>query len=168
MEVQPIEVQSRMVRFHEVCRAQGVRLTPQRLEIFRAVAQSSEHPDAETVLRCVQERFPNVSLDTVYRTLWLLNDLGLVRTLGPRRDSVRFDGESRPHHHYQCKRCQRVWDVIDAKKDPIELPSGVRALGTVDDISLEILGICSDCRKADGPASSLSRTSRAIETENQH
>jgi Fur family transcriptional regulator, peroxide stress response regulator len=63
-------------------RNSGVRLTDQRLEIFREVAASLDHPDAEAVFRAVQPRVPTVSLDTVYRTLWLLTDLGIVTTLG--------------------------------------------------------------------------------------
>ncbi|MCK7479895.1 MAG: transcriptional repressor [Candidatus Moduliflexus flocculans] len=55
------------------------------------MASSLEHPDADAVFRAVRKRVPTVSIDTVYRTLWMLNDLGLVTTLGPRRESVRFD-----------------------------------------------------------------------------
>ena len=53
---------------------------------------------------------PTVSLDTVYRTLWKLRDLGLVKTLGPNRDAVRFDANLEGHHHYVCVRCGLVRD----------------------------------------------------------
>lgn len=167
MNVQPIELQKRMDRFQDVCRTRGVRLTPQRLEVFRAVASSLSHPDAEMVLRGVQKRFPNVSLDTVYRTLWLLNELGLVATLGPRRDSVRFDGESRPHHHYVCKRCQRVWDLMDARQASIDLPQGATQLGTVQEVRLEVQGICTECERAGNAKRSAARTSRTRSTRTQ-
>ena len=79
-------------------------MTHQRLEIFREVASTIEHPDADTVFRAVQRRMPTVSLDTVYRTLWMLHDLGLVTTLGPQRNGVRFDANLERHHHYVCVR----------------------------------------------------------------
>ena len=72
------DVERRVARFERLCRDAGIRLTHQRLEIYRAVAQSDDHPDAETVYRRVRTRMPTVSLDTVYRTLWLLNDHHLI------------------------------------------------------------------------------------------
>ncbi|MBI5537141.1 MAG: transcriptional repressor [Deltaproteobacteria bacterium] len=160
MQVQAIELQKRIDRFQELCRTRGVRLTPQRLEVFRAVAASSAHPDAEMVLRGVQKRFPNVSLDTVYRTLWMLNDLGLVGTLG-RRDSVRFDAESRPHHHYVCRRCQRVWDLMEHNPTAFAPPGEATKLGTIQEVRLEVQGVCTDCEKTDKakrPPSKAART----------
>jgi len=80
------ELAERLERFKAAARRAGIRLTHQRLEIFREVAATEEHPDAETVFRGIRKRVPTVSLDTVYRTLWLLEDLGLIATLGPRRE----------------------------------------------------------------------------------
>ena len=104
MKVEPAEVERRVDRFKSESRAAGVKLTHQRLEIFREVAASLDHPDADAIFREVRRRVPTVSLDTVYRTLWLLDDLGLIRTLGPRRESVRFDANLEHHHHYVCVR----------------------------------------------------------------
>src|SRR3990172_5326188 len=91
-----------------VAKEAGLKLTHQRLEIFRELEATEEHPDVAAVFRAVQERMPTVSVDTVYRTLWLLHDLGLVTTLGPQRDGVRFDANIDPHHHYVCVRCGLV------------------------------------------------------------
>src|SRR5450759_5702430 len=98
--IEDSEVELRLERFKGAAKQAGVKLTHQRLEVFRELASSLEHPDAETLLHGVQARLPTLSLDTVYRTLWMLNNLGLIRTLGPRRDSVRFDANLAPHHHY--------------------------------------------------------------------
>ena len=86
----------RLQNFQVAVKQAGVKLTHQRLEIFRELAKTEEHPDAETIFRAVQERVPMVSLDTVYRTLWMLRDLGLVKMLGPNRDAVRFDVNLEP------------------------------------------------------------------------
>ena len=95
MKIKKKEVEQRMKHFETVCRGEGIKLTHQRLEIFREVAQTGDHPDADLVFQRVRKRIPTVSLDTVYRTLWILSDLGLVVTLGSSRESTRFDAN--PH-----------------------------------------------------------------------
>ena len=74
MEINSQEVEQRVSGFKEACRKAGVKLTHQRLEIFREMAQTVDHPDAESVYNSVRERVPTVSMDTVYRTLWMLNE----------------------------------------------------------------------------------------------
>ena len=108
MERSELQVGRRTDELMAACRRSGVKLTHQRLEIFREIAGSLDHPDADAVFRAVQRRVPTVSLDTVYRTLWMLRDLGLVKTLGPQRDAVRFDANLDRHHHYVCVRRPRI------------------------------------------------------------
>jgi Fur family peroxide stress response transcriptional regulator len=139
------EAEQRLERFRAAATEAGVKLTHQRLEIFRELASSQEHPDAETVLRGVQARVPTVSLDTVYRTLWMLNDLGLIITLGPRRGSVRFDANLRHHHHYICVRCGLTRDFESADLDGLRIPRAVRTFGSVDDTHVEVRGTCAEC-----------------------
>ena len=56
----------------------------------------------------------------------MLNDLGLVATLGPRRESVRFDGNLDHHHHYVCVRCGLARDFESAELDELRVPASVR------------------------------------------
>src|SRR5690242_6170060 len=101
----------RLQAFQAAVKGAGVKLTHQRLEIFRELAKTEDHPEAETIFEAVRVRVPTVSLDTVYRTLWMLRDLGLVKTLGPNgSDVVRFDVNLERHHHYVCMRCGSVRD----------------------------------------------------------
>jgi Fur family peroxide stress response transcriptional regulator len=138
-------VERRLERFTAASRNAGVRLTHQRLEIFREVAANVDHPDAEAVFRAVRKRMPTVSLDTVYRTLWMLNDLGLVTTLGPRRESVRFDANLEKHHHYLCVRCGLARDFESAELDALRVPATAKALGSVVTTHVEVRGICAGC-----------------------
>jgi Fur family peroxide stress response transcriptional regulator len=151
------EIERRTVRFKEAVRAAGVKLTHQRLEIFREVAASVSHPDADGIFREVQRRIPTVSLDTVYRTLWWLNDLGLITTLGPRRESVRFDGNLEPHHHYVCVQCGLARDFESAEFNALRVPEAVKRLGSVAGTHVEVRGVCEGClkrpRKASHPGS---------------
>jgi len=142
-------IEQRMARFEQVCRDAGVKLTHQRLEIFRELAGSEEHPDAEEVHRGVRERMPTVSLDTVYRTLWLLTDLGLIRTLGPHRERARFDANLDRHHHFVCVSCGLTRDFVSDTLDGLRLPRAVRDLGRVETTHVEARGICRACAKRD-------------------
>jgi Fur family transcriptional regulator, peroxide stress response regulator len=139
----------RLEHLKAVARQAGVKLTHQRLEIFRELAATQVHPDAETLFRAVQKRLPTVSLDTVYRTIWMLHDLGLIATLGPRRDGIRFDANLDRHHHYVCVRCGLVRDFESADLDTLRVPDGVKAIGSIVDAHVEVRGLCARCS---GPA----------------
>lgn len=135
----------RLEHLRRVARESGLKLTPQRLEIFREIAGTVEHPDAETVFRAVQARMPTVSLDTVYRTLWALHDLGLVTTLGPPRTGVRFDANLDRHHHFSCVRCGLVRDFDSPKLDDLPLPPDLKLFGSVLNAHVEVRGLCARC-----------------------
>lgn len=147
MKVERAEVDRRVDRFKAESKAAGLKLTHQRLEVFREVAASLEHPDADTLFQKVRRRVPTVSLDTVYRTLWLLNDLGLIRTLGPRRESVRFDANLEHHHHYVCVQCGLARDFESAELNALRVPEAVKRLGSVSGTHVEVRGVCETCRK---------------------
>jgi Fur family peroxide stress response transcriptional regulator len=132
-------------QFQDAMRRAGVKVTHQRLEIFREVAQAGDHPDAESIYTGVRERMPTVSLDTVYRTLWLLNDLGLITTLGSPHERVRFDANVEPHHHFVCTACGAARDFSSDQFDDLPVPDEVRALGRVTATHVEFRGLCADC-----------------------
>jgi len=144
-------------------RRAGVKLTPQRLEIFRALATSEAHPDAEALFRAVQPRMPSMSLDTVYRTLWMLRDLGLVKTLGPNRDVVRFDVNIERHHHYVCVRCGLVRDFDSEALNHLRIPPAVKGFGSVVEAQVEVRGLCGGCQGGRGAA----RTKKTKKAEEQ-
>jgi Fur family transcriptional regulator, peroxide stress response regulator len=139
------EIEQRMARFNEACRKSGAKQTHQRLEIFHEVAQSGDHPDAETVFKGVRKRMPTISLDTVYRTLWWLKDLGLIKTLGPQRERTRFDANLGRHHHFICTRCGLTRDFYNEKLNKLNLPDSVQTMGHVEMTQVEVKGICHQC-----------------------
>jgi Fur family peroxide stress response transcriptional regulator len=140
-----------------VARRAGIKLTHQRLEIFRAIAGTDEHPDAETVWRSVRVRIPTLSLATVYRTLWLLADVGLVSTVVPGGDRVRFDANLDPHAHYVCIRCGLTRDLA-AWDDELRRISGQASrFGSVVATAIEVRGICARCAGAGSDGSATER-----------
>ena len=139
------KIEQRMARFKTMCRDSGVKMTHQRIEIFREVAQTGEHPDAERVFRGVRQRVPTVSQDTVYRTLWLLNDLGLIQTLGPPRERTRFDANLNHHHHFVCVQCGLTRDFYYDVSKGLKLPEAIKSFGHVKTTSVEVRGVCAEC-----------------------
>jgi Fur family peroxide stress response transcriptional regulator len=139
------EIEQRMRRFRAACHGAGVRLTHQRLEVFRELARTGDHPDAEAVYQRVRKRLPTVSLDTVYRTLWLLNDLGLITTLGPARQRTRFDANLTRHHHFVCVRCGLTRDFYSQELDDLQFPQAAQALGQIEMTLVEVRGVCRKC-----------------------
>lgn len=138
-------VKQRMSQFEQACREARVRLTHQRLEIFREVAQTGDHPDAEMVYKRVRERMPTVSLDTVYRALWLLSDYDLITTLRPSRERTRFDANLAHHHHFVCIRCGLTRDFYSEEFDDIKLPRSAKAFGRIEETLVEVRGVCREC-----------------------
>ncbi len=141
----------RLEHLKSVARAKGIKLTPQRLEIFRELATTDEHPSADKIFRAVQRRMPTVSLDTVYRTLWMLHDLGLITTVGPEREAVRFDANLDQHHHYICVQCGLVRDFESTELNTLRVPDAVRALGSVVTAQVEVRGFCAACSQTPQP-----------------
>lgn len=144
------EVEARMQRFLDACKNAGAKLTPQRIEIFREIAESEEHPDAETVYKGVRKRMPTISLDTVYRTLWWLNELDIVKTIGPTKDRTRFDANLMRHHHFVCIRCGLTRDFYSEELNNLKLPEDVAKLGSIEQTQVEVKGICHSCAKKEG------------------
>lgn len=145
MVVPEQDIESRMARFERACRDAGAKLTHQRTEIFREVARTGDHPDAETVYQRVRSRIPAVSLDTIYRTLWLLVDLGLIQTLGTGRDRARFDANLDRHHHFVCVNCGLTKDFYSTDFDELALPESLKEIGRVEETHVEVRGLCLDC-----------------------
>lgn len=160
MGISKPEIQQRMARFDVACLEAGVKRTQQRMEIFREVAAASDHPGAEEVYERVRKRLPTVSLDTVYRTLWLLNDLGLITTLGHPRRRTQFDANLGTHHHFVCVRCglTRDFDCDDLTK--VRIPKSAKALGRVERTQVEVRGVCSECAAKEETANSSSQKKR--------
>jgi Fur family peroxide stress response transcriptional regulator len=127
-------------------RAAGVKLTHQRLEILRELEAQCDHPDAETIFSGVRQRMPTVSLDTVYRTLNLLVEHGLLGRLGPARERTRFDTNPHTHHHFVCVKCGRALDFEASEFDSLPLPRAAEGLGRVLACQVELRGVCSDCQ----------------------
>ena len=99
---------------NETLRKRGYRLTPQRHMILSVIQEADGHLSIDQITQRVQEHNPNVSLSTVYRTLELLRELGLVREVHLPGEQPHFEAvEGTAHHHLVCRRCRTVIHLDD-------------------------------------------------------
>ena len=132
----------------EQFRASGLRVTPQRQSIFRALSGSTVHPTAESVYAAVSIDMPTISLRTVYQTLNDLAAMGELQALDIGTGSTRFDPNLEPHHHLACVDCGRI-DDVDGDFPDISVPSDGLADGfEVTATEIVFRGRCAPCRTA--------------------
>ncbi|MDX9975230.1 MAG: transcriptional repressor [FCB group bacterium] len=141
-------IAQRMNAFGKACDRLGIKVTHQRMEIFRVVISTEEHPDAVTVHRRVKKRIPTVSLDTVYRNLKLLADHGLLAIVGMSQESLRFDGNMQEHHHFACVKCGLIRDFSSGAIGGLTMPDEAKTFGAPLSLHLEVKGICATCQKS--------------------
>ncbi len=141
------QVEKRVAEFLKVCRQQGVKATHQRTEILRELAGSGQHPDAETILVRVRQKIPSISVDTVYRTLRLLEDSGVIARVGSIRDRTRFDANMDRHHHFVCTECGMIGDFYSDAMDRLPVPREVAEMGSVEGVYVELRGVCQNCKQ---------------------
>ncbi|MFH1615184.1 MAG: Fur family transcriptional regulator [Planctomycetota bacterium] len=139
------ELQQKISEFESKCRDSGLKVTPQRIAVYQALVESSDHPSAEVICRRVRKVLPGISLDTVNRTLHTLSEMGAAFVIEGSGDAMRFDGNLRSHQHFKCIKCKRIVDFHDEGFDNIEVPSSISERFKVLRACIYIEGICDAC-----------------------
>jgi Fe2+ or Zn2+ uptake regulation protein len=125
----------------------GMRVTPQRVLLHRALRELDRHVTADELLESVADRLPNVSLPTIYATLELLEELGMVRRV-QRAGTTLFDPRVDSHHHLICTVCGSIED-LDSALDTAALERAAARHGFEQErIEAVVHGRCSSCRRA--------------------
>lgn len=133
-------------------KALGLRMTPQRLAILRALVMDPDHPTAETLHKAVIDRFPTMSLATVYKTIALLKRHGEIMELEFSGRDNRFDAfNAHPHPHLICTGCGRVVDPYLSGPDMPGLDAIISDLSrrtgfAVTSHRLDFHGLCPACQ----------------------
>lgn len=123
------------------------RMTRQKKVIMDILSNTKSHPTADWIYEQAKRQIPDLSLGTVYRNLNLLRENGLILELNYGSTYSRFDGNPKPHYHFHCTECEKVYDV--------ELPSLINAKEIlkngldghlITSHRLAFFGICRECR----------------------
>lgn len=119
------------------------RNTRQRTAIREAIAQAERPLLPHEVLDAAQGQVPGLSIATVYRNLKAMIEDSELRTVNLPGENPRYELAAHAHHHhFQCRQCQRVFDVHAC---PGELSALAPRGFTVEDHDLTLYGRCSDC-----------------------
>lgn len=138
----------------------GLRLTPQRRAICRAVAERVDHPTAQAVYDQLLPEFPSLSRATVYNTLQVLVETGLVQELGTAGDgAIHYDADVAPHVNLICMRCHRVEDF-----DGVSMAAVARRVAEGSGYQLRgarvaYYGVCPRCQNELRPTSAAAGVS---------
>lgn len=131
----------------ELFRSRGLKVTPQRQCVFRALDGNTQHPTAEGVYERVIAEMPTVSLRTVYQTLNDLAAMGEISQIDLGTGSARFDPNLDAHQHLVCDGCGTVIDVPGELTD-IHVPVEQRHGFEVSRTEIVFRGRCAACRRA--------------------
>ena len=123
-------------------------MTKQRRVILEELRKARTHPTANELYQMVLRRLPDVSLGTVYRSLDVLSEQGLIRKLESSFGCPgRFDGDLKDHYHIRCVSCGRV-DDIDLERNPTFDGAVSRSSGyEITGFRLEFVGTCPRCSR---------------------
>ncbi|MDW8326303.1 MAG: Fur family transcriptional regulator [Anaerolineales bacterium] len=143
----------------ETLRRAGLRLTPQRYAICRALSNNREHPTAQALFQQLRSAYPSLSQATVYNTLHTLVNAGLLCEVGAAGDNaVHFDPDVSLHVHLICTQCHQIEDMTDSAlanvARRVEQSSGYQLNGS----RIAFLGLCPRCQPAYGKRGSFLAT----------
>ncbi len=131
--------------FIEKCQVHNLKVTPQRVAIYRDLLNSTEHPTVDAMFQIVKKKFPNISYDTVSRTMLTFAEIGLVDLVEVYGGAKRFDPNVSNHHHLHCVSCGKIFDFHSDHYNNLEIPHDVRRAFTVLTSRVVLKGICEKC-----------------------
>jgi Fur family transcriptional regulator, peroxide stress response regulator len=134
--------------FQRLCHERQLAVTQQRLVLYRALMEMPEHPNPEQVFERVRAELPSISLATVYKTLHLFLENGIIREVSPHHGSLRIEPNAEPHHHFFCLQCHSLTDLPRNEVDELPLKESVPAGFHIAQVSMEVRGLCRCCAES--------------------
>ena len=132
--------------FYDKCAEEGLKITPQRSLIFDELSKATDHPTADAIYRRVRKSLPNISFDTVYRTLLSFTEAGIISLVEGTGEQKRFEPNLHRHHHFRCIKCYTIVDFENDAYDDIAVPDSVKKQGVIINKRVVLEGICSKCK----------------------
>ena len=139
-------IQEKVNKFIGRSKELGIKVTPQRIAIYKELASTDQHQSTETIYKKIKDYYPNISLTTVYRTLETFEKLGLISVVNVLYNAARYDANLDPHHHIVCTECKKVEDVYDESLNNLDISNKTLGDYQVEGYSLLLSGVCTSCR----------------------
>jgi Fe2+ or Zn2+ uptake regulation protein len=135
----------------QTLRDHGIAVTPQRLAVLTSLQNRRDHPTADNIYREVRQQLPAISFNTVYKSLEVLCQKGMVIKVNPLHEVARYDGETGPHAHLICRQCHNIIDLDWKPSEGVSLPLENLQGFQVEHLSLTLWGLCPRCQPLESP-----------------
>ena len=142
------ELAGRCARFQDLCRVRGIRVTAQRLAVYRILAEDMTHPTADSIHARLRESMSSLSQATVYRVLEFLEKEGLVRRVSTTEGVSRFDSKTSWHQHLVCRACGLMTDYEQELPPVLRLPRRGTGGFVAEEYDIRVIGLCRKCRSS--------------------
>lgn len=138
--------EEKLQRMVDSSHEKGLKLTPQRMAIFRILSESDKHLTADEVYQKAREDYPMLSAATVYRNMEQMVSSGLLSHLGRKGTAMKYDSNLEEHHHFICSHCRKVSDIYLGKVSyELDLEKSRLGDAKIEASELYLYGACEDC-----------------------
>ena len=131
-------------KYVDLLREKSIKITSQRLEILRYLDNTRKHPTAYQIYSDLKKNNPALSKTTVYNSLEILKNNNIIQSISITGSELRYDINSKMHHHFLCKKCGRIIDI------DITCPNIGKTLKLghkIDEVHGYFKGTCNECIK---------------------
>ena len=135
-----------MENITSIFREKKLKLTPQRLAVYKYLMSTNEHPSAEIIYKALQPESPTMSLATVYKALKTLVEVKLVQEINVGEGNFRYDANSHEHAHIQCINCSKVTDLENISFTTLNRTAEECSEYKVLSNRIFFYGLCKDCQ----------------------
>lgn len=125
-----------------ILKTKKVKPSFQRIEILSYIIEKKNHSSADEIYNHLIKKMPTLSMATIYNTLKIFCKKGLITEILIEEDEVRFDCFNKPHVHFKCKKCGKIYDIF--KKCPILKYKEVNG-HKIEEHHIYLIGICKNC-----------------------
>ena len=137
------DIEKVVKRFRET----GLKITPQRLSIFKLLRANRNHPSAEDIYREILQIHPSISFTTVYKTLQTLRDMGEIQELSINPERAHYDPDISDHAHIFCRSCRQIGDIENTLDTPLLMTLTDESSDfEVHNVQVHAVGLCGECR----------------------
>ncbi len=126
-------------------RAEGFKLTPQRISIIKYMEGNTDHPSAGDIYEALKKKYPGLAFSTVYNTLKMLHGIGEISAVNIADDHTNYDPDTSSHFHLLCEECGKIVDIPVSDDIAGCLGSSEICGHQVSSYQLSLKGTCSDC-----------------------
>ncbi len=140
-----------LAEFKNILKINKLKFTSQREAILSTLYENSQHFTSENLYMLVKQKHPELSIGiaTVYRTLTLLEENGLVSSISLGIQGKKFEMANKPHHdHLICKSCGKIIEFENEKIEELQQQIAKENSFVLTDHLMQLYGICAECQKS--------------------